>query len=75
MRNPWGSGEWLGDWSDESPLWTEAAKKKAKMTVADDGTFWMGFEDFNKFFTMLFISTYMDNYFFSSLKAPLLKEA
>jgi hypothetical protein len=23
LRNPWGSMEWTGDWSDSSPLWTE----------------------------------------------------
>jgi calpain-15 len=23
LRNPWGSMEWTGDWSDDSPLWTE----------------------------------------------------
>ena len=22
LRNPWGSGEWQGDWSDKSNLWT-----------------------------------------------------
>merc|ERR1712045_39246 len=23
IRNPWGSGEWTGDWGDKSDLWTE----------------------------------------------------
>ena len=23
LRNPWGSGEWKGDWSDNSALWTD----------------------------------------------------
>lgn len=22
LRNPWGQGEWKGDWCDTSPLWT-----------------------------------------------------
>ena len=24
IRNPWGSFEWDGDWSDKSSLWTQA---------------------------------------------------
>jgi len=28
IRNPWGFGEWQGDWSDKSPLWTPELKEK-----------------------------------------------
>lgn len=27
LRNPWGSGEWTGDWSDKSELWTDELKE------------------------------------------------
>lgn len=51
IRNPWGNFEWTGDWSDNSPLWTPALRKECKMVVADDGLFWMSFEDLVKNFT------------------------
>lgn len=28
MRNPWGFGEWTGNWSDFSPLWTDKLKQE-----------------------------------------------
>lgn len=39
IRNPWGSKEWNGAWSDTSPEWTPALKRDLGWTSADDGTF------------------------------------
>lgn len=51
IRNPWGSFEWDGDWSDHSPLWTESMKAEVKPDLDDeDGTFWMSYADFLKHF-------------------------
>lgn len=46
LRNPWGTFEWNGDYSDNSPLWTDALRKQLKVEVKDDGVFWMPFERF-----------------------------
>ena len=27
LRNPWGQGEWTGDWSDQSDKWTDELKE------------------------------------------------
>jgi hypothetical protein len=47
LRNPWGSLEWNGDWSDESSLWEQYPEVKRELSVElddNDGTFWMSFE-------------------------------
>lgn len=46
LRNPWGSGEWTGDWSDKSPLWTPELREKYKCTDEDDGTFHIPYENY-----------------------------
>ena len=46
IRNPWGSFEWNGDWSDNSELWSPELKQLVGFTDADDGSFWMNFADF-----------------------------
>lgn len=48
LRNPWGRGEWNGDWSDSSSLWTDELKSKLGWTGADDGIFFISFTDFLK---------------------------
>ena len=39
MRNPWGDGEWNGDWSDNSKLWTPEFKKQLNLINSNDGSF------------------------------------
>ncbi|KAM4724502.1 calpain-8-like [Anableps anableps] len=55
LWNPWGKGEWNGDWSDRSSLWqTVSSQDREKcLSVVEDGEFWMKLEDFCKFFTDL----------------------
>jgi len=45
-RNPWGSGEWTGSWSDEDPAWTPQLRKACGAALLDDGKFWMSIQDF-----------------------------
>uniref|UniRef100_A0A3Q3G423 Calpain catalytic domain-containing protein n=1 Tax=Labrus bergylta TaxID=56723 RepID=A0A3Q3G423_9LABR len=53
--NPWGQGEWKGDWSDKSPFWQTVSPEDREMclSVADDGEFWMTQEDFCRFYSDL----------------------
>ncbi|KAL0994057.1 hypothetical protein UPYG_G00117260 [Umbra pygmaea] len=54
MRNPWGTIEWKGAWSDSSPEWEKVGSKERSnlgITVKDDGEFWMAFTDWCKYFT------------------------
>jgi len=49
IRNPWGSCEWNGDFSDNSPLWTDEMKKEFDgfyRENKDDGVFCIKYEDF-----------------------------
>jgi len=48
IRNPWGSGEWRGDWSDKSSKWKEFPDVKSAVGFEelDDGAFWMSWEDY-----------------------------
>ena len=50
VRNPWGKREWQGDWSDRSPLWTDHCKRQVDFKNAEDGCFWISYEDYIKFF-------------------------
>lgn len=47
IRNPWGTFEWDGSWSDKSELWTPEMIELVKPILDEnDGTFWMSYQDF-----------------------------
>ena len=61
LRNPWGNGEWNGDWSDSSSKWTSALKNKMGLDKKDDGDFYMSFNDFITYYvTMGFAKIHPD---------------
>ncbi|XP_034712844.1 calpain-5-like isoform X1 [Etheostoma cragini] len=54
MRNPWGTADWTGAWSQRSQQWQQmsrAEREKMGLIVRDVGEFWMDFEDFCHYFT------------------------
>uniref|UniRef100_A0A672NDC9 Calpain-3 n=1 Tax=Sinocyclocheilus grahami TaxID=75366 RepID=A0A672NDC9_SINGR len=56
VRNPWGQVEWNGPWSDNSKEWenlSKGEKEKLQHQNAEDGEFWMSFEDFKKNYTKI----------------------
>jgi len=43
-------------------LWTEACKAQVDFKNADDGCFWISFEDYDKFFYLTTICYYRDTF-------------
>ncbi|KAM3127865.1 hypothetical protein pb186bvf_020018, partial [Paramecium bursaria] len=68
MRNPWGQGEWNGDWSDKSHLWTPQLRKQLNVQIRDDGIFWINSTDFTDNYESIIACQINPNYFHSSLK-------
>ena len=62
LRNPWGNGEWNGDWSDSSSKWNSAQKLKVSHIKKDDGDFYMGFNDFIKYYVTMGIAKIYPDY-------------
>ncbi len=50
MQDP----EWRGKWSDGDGAWTNQLRQMLSYQKRDDGTFWMGYEDFCTHFTELY---------------------
>lgn len=67
LRNPWGSGEWTGAYSDKSSKWTPTLKRQLGWSDKDDGIFFMPAQDFMNEFETAAICHYRDDYKLSSL--------
>ena len=78
-RNPWGFGEWTGDWGDESDLRIQndaeisrvfdiSESEKTEINKMD-GTFFMRFEDWIANFTHIFVAIDFPSTFSSSTMA------
>ena len=67
IRNPWGNFEWKGAWSDNSDLWTDDIKERIGWEDKDDGTFWMGWEDVQYYFSRISVNRINDDHSFASI--------
>ncbi|CAG8576262.1 5950_t:CDS:2 [Racocetra fulgida] len=54
IRNPWGTAEWNGAWSDGSKEWTPERMIQLSHRFSDDGTFWMCYDDFLNYWDMIY---------------------
>ena len=68
LRNPWGKGEWTGDWSDGSSKWTPELRQRYKVVDADDGTFCIPYADYmENFACTTFCMEYASRYSHSNI--------
>ena len=71
IRNPWGNGEWSGDWCDTSRKWTSDIKKQVGFVKnTGDGSFWMSYQDFITYYLVIGICHLYDDYVYSYLHVP-----
>lgn len=68
LRNPWGKREWNGDWSRNSKKWTPELRQQLGIGPVADGSFFMTFRDFSKFFYDIQICYYADGFKYTGLK-------
>lgn len=68
LRNPWGKGEWKGDWSDKSPKWTPELQQQLGVKNQEDGVFFMDFDNFCKYYSDVQVCYYHNNHKYSAIK-------
>ena len=62
LRNPWGSSEWTGAWSDQSELWTPELKEAVGFVDGDDGLFFIELSDYLAHFSWTSVCVENDSY-------------
>ena len=71
LRNPWGNGEWSGDWSDASRKWTNDLRNQCdNYERKNDGSFWMSFSDFRRYYIVVGICHLYQDYKYTYLHVP-----
>ena len=71
LRNPWGNGEWSGEWSDSSRKWTNDLRNQCdNYERKNDGSFWMSFNDFRTYFIVIGICHLYQDYKYTVLHVP-----
>ena len=68
LRNPWGEGEWTGDFSDSSSLWTESLKQAVGYEDSNNGMFFMTLGDFRNYYDDYSIHHCQDNWSYSCVE-------
>ena len=62
LRNPWGKGEWKGDWSDSWTGWTKELKAELNVQEVDDGVFYMSYKEFLTYYKYSTICKWKESY-------------
>ena len=74
IRNPWGNGEWSGDWCDTSRKWTADIKQQCGFVKnTNDGSFWMSYKDFITYYLVIGICHLYSDYVYSYMHVPKVK--
>lgn len=69
LRNPWGSSEWKGEWSDYDTKWKDPALRKLlDHEITDDGSFFMTWRDFLQYYGDFQICYYNDDFKYSAIR-------